>query len=299
MSRGPRQEHDAEPLGIFEEQMCAVFHIVIAMAQQASPRAHARRHARGIEHLVDQVRAVIEENAAARIGAQSAPRRWIRAGAAVSHQAVHVQLSEVPAPDGALREPLPQLYPHGVVAILMAGHHDASGGARRIGDTARFLRRERHGLLAQHVVALLECPEREIEVRRRRRTDVDEIDVGNRAQRFARSELRHAIQWDDRRRPIHRRHDFEAIARGRVVHEARNVRPARHAAETDHRAAIFPRARGCGSRAPTWRRGRCCVLVHRASESAVSRRMSSVIASASIASSSVITSGGLMRTSGL
>ena len=205
----------------------------------------------------------------------------------------------MPTPDRALGQPLPQLHPHGIVAVLMTGHHDAPGRARRARNAIGLARRERDGLLAEHVVALLERPNREIEVRRRRRANVDEVHIANGAQCIAVRELRNSRQWFDAGRTIHGGHDLETIARGRVVHEAGNVRATRDAAEPDHRTAIFPRTRRCSDRVQTRRRGRRRGVAHRASESAVSRRTSSVIESASIASSSVITSGGLMRTSGL
>src|SRR5665213_1803142 len=148
MTRCPGQKHHAKPLWIFEQQMRAVLHIVIAMAQAPRPRANVRRYSGCVEHLVDEMGSVIEQNAAARVSAQSTPRRGIAARATVRHQPIHVQLGEMPAPNGALLEPLPQLHPHWIVPVLVARHYHPPGRARCVGDAARLGGGERDGFLA-------------------------------------------------------------------------------------------------------------------------------------------------------
>src|SRR5207249_11043425 len=67
---------------------------------------------------------------------------------------------------------------------------DLPGGS---GDPLRLAARERHRLLAHHVIALLEPPQRELQVGGGRRADVDEIERGKVAELEASAEQRDRV----------------------------------------------------------------------------------------------------------
>src|SRR2546428_4508211 len=118
-SRGPREEHGDQSAGIVEPQRRRVFHLVTSVAQAAGPRAHARRHAGDVEQLVDEMRPVVEQHAAPAGCARPPPRRPARHAPGVRRGAVDRELGQVPATDGAVREPFLDLHPYRIVAALM------------------------------------------------------------------------------------------------------------------------------------------------------------------------------------
>src|SRR5206468_12179880 len=98
--------------------------------------------------------------------------------AGVGRERVDRELGEMPAPDCALVEPLLHFRPGRVEPVLVAWHYEAPPRTRRRRDAVRLRARHRHRLLTQHVVALLEPPQREVEVGRGGRADIDEVRRG-------------------------------------------------------------------------------------------------------------------------
>src|SRR3989449_5895432 len=127
-SRGPREEHGDQSAGIVEPQRRRVFHLVTGVAQAAGPRAHARRHAGDVEQLVDEMRAVVQQHAAPAGCARSPPRRPVRHATGVRRGAVDRELGQVPATDGAVREPFLDLHPYRIVAGFISRPHDPPAG---------------------------------------------------------------------------------------------------------------------------------------------------------------------------
>ena len=120
----------------------------------------------------------------------------------------------------------------------MARHHDAPAGPGRGRDPVRLAARERHRLLAHHVVALPESPEGELEVRGGRRADVDEVERREVAELFAPAEQRNRLHAGHVDRAVHQRDDLDAAADGRRVAERGEVRLPRDAARPDHGTAV-------------------------------------------------------------
>ena len=240
---GPREEHGDQPAGIFEPHRRRVLHLVTGVAQAAGPRAHTRRHAGDVEQLIHEMRAMVEQHAAPSGRARAAPGRALNHPAGVSRSAMHRELCQMPAADGAAREPLLDLHPHRIVAVLMARHHDAPAGPGGDGDPVRLAACKRHRLLAHHVVALLEPPQSELEMGGGRRADVDEIERGQVAELFASGEQRDRAHGRHVGRAVHQRHDLDATAEGGGVAERGEVGLSRDAARPDDGTAVPPRLR--------------------------------------------------------
>jgi len=97
---------------------------------------------------------------------------------------------------------------------------------------------ERHRFLAHHVVALLESPQRELEVGGGRRADVDEIERGQLAQLFASAEQRDHVDGRHIGGAVHQRHDLHAAAERGGLAERGQVRLPRDAARPDDGTAV-------------------------------------------------------------
>src|SRR3989454_10706765 len=106
----PREKHRRHAIGIGEHELRRIFDVVTAVTQAAGPRAHRLRRPRDVEQLVDQVRAVIEQHAAASVGAPAPPWDGTAAGSAprVGSHAIDAELREIPAADHPGVEPPPQ-----------------------------------------------------------------------------------------------------------------------------------------------------------------------------------------------
>src|SRR5437773_3926012 len=146
------------------------------MPQSPGPRGHGSRDPRDVEQLVHEMGPVIEQYAAPPRRTRAAPRRTPSVTPRIRREPVDPELREVPAPDRAFAQPVLHPEPHRIEAVLMTRHHDPVADPGRRGDAVRFGARERHRLLAHDVVAPLEAPQDEIEMRDRRRADVDEVD---------------------------------------------------------------------------------------------------------------------------
>src|SRR5438093_885955 len=80
-------------------------------------------------------------------------------GTPVGREPVDAELREIPAADQLLVEPGLHPAPDRVEAVLMAGHEHSAGGFGRGRQRGGFGTRHRDRLLAQHVIALRQCPE--------------------------------------------------------------------------------------------------------------------------------------------
>src|SRR5439155_11485944 len=132
-------------------------------------------------------------------------------------------------------------YPHGVVAVLVAGHHDAATRACRRGDATRFGAGEGDRFFAHHVITLLEPPEGQLQVRRGRGTDVDEVDRGQVAQPVAMREERDAVDRRHVRGAVDYGDDLDARPEG--APERGQVRLPRDAPRSDDSTAVPLRLR--------------------------------------------------------
>src|SRR6185437_1438993 len=116
------------------------------------------------------------QHAAATLLRARPPGRRRRADAAVRHETIDVHFSQMPPADHSGTEPMADPVPDRVVAVLMTGHDHARVGPRRVGNAMRLDARPGHGLLAQHVLTLLDGPDRQLEMRCRWRADVNELE---------------------------------------------------------------------------------------------------------------------------
>ena len=174
--RRPRDKHRRHTIRIGEQELRGVFDVVGVVAQPSGPGADGLRQSADVQQLVDQVRAVIEQHAAPSIRLPAPPRDGGVSSARIGGQTIHPELREIPAADHAVVEPLPHAAPHRIEPVLMAGHHHPSRIERR-GREGRCLGAvHRHRLLAQDVIALRQRPERQTQMRRGRRADVDEVE---------------------------------------------------------------------------------------------------------------------------
>jgi len=126
----------------------------------------------------------------------------------------------MPAANHAGIEPVANAVPHRIVAVLMTGHDHTRVGARCVGNAMRLRARQRHGLLAQHVVALLDRPHREVEMRCRWRADVHEFERAGVAQCIARREMGHALHRNRLAPAVDRRDDLQSRSDERIAREA-------------------------------------------------------------------------------
>src|SRR2546426_10066916 len=79
----------------------------------------------------------VEQHAAPAGCARPPPRRPARHASGVRRGAVDRELGQVPATDGAVREPFLDLHPYRIVAVLMTRHHEAPAGPGRAGGPLR------------------------------------------------------------------------------------------------------------------------------------------------------------------
>jgi len=207
--------------------------------------AHRGRQTGDVEQLIDEVRTVVEQHPAAPGRTRAAPRQAGVAGGAtrIGGRPVDGEFGQVPVADGASGEPLLHLHPDRVVAVLVTRHHDATVGPGGGADPVRFDARQRDGLLAHDMVATLEPPERQVQVRCGRRADVDEIQ---------RPEVRELLAAREQRKRVDRRHvggavyqrdHFQPALQGRGAAERGEMRLPRDPARSDEGPAVAPRLR--------------------------------------------------------
>jgi len=240
LARGPREEHRDQPLAILEAQGRRVLDVVAVVTQPAGPRIHGRRKPRDVEQLVDEMGPVVQQHAAPPRGARSAPRRGVgRPGKpGVGREPVDRELGEVPAPDRAVLQPLLHLHPHRIEAVLMARHHDSAAGPSRDGEAVRFRARDRHGFFTHHMVALPEAPQREVEVRRRRRANVDEVERAESSQLVSVRQQRDPVHRREGGRAVHDGDDLDSLAHPGGREQRGEMRLARDAARPDDGATV-------------------------------------------------------------
>ena len=175
--RGPREKHRSHAVLILEHQLRGILDVVARVPQAAGPGVHRLRRSRDVQQLVDQVRAMIEQHAASAIRAPPAPRHGTVPRARIGGESVDAELGEMPAADGAVIQPPFHAPPHRVETVLMAGHDDPARVVRGGRQRRRLRAIYRDRFLAQDVIALRQTPQRHLEVRRRRRADIDEVDL--------------------------------------------------------------------------------------------------------------------------
>ena len=161
----PGEKHGRQAIGVVEQQVGGVLHVIGAMTEAAGPGAHRRRRPGNVQQLVHEMGAVIEQHTAPAIGPPAAPRHDAGVGAPVGREPVHAEFREIPAADHLLIEPAFYTAPHRIEAVLMAGHHDPAGALCRGRERGGFGARHRDRLFAQHVIALRQRPERQCHVR--------------------------------------------------------------------------------------------------------------------------------------
>ena len=71
-----------------------------------------------------------------------------------------------------------------IEAVAVADDQDAAGARGRLDQRRAFVERDRHRLLEQHVLAMVEGERRMMGMELMRRGDVDDVDVGACAQRL-------------------------------------------------------------------------------------------------------------------
>src|SRR2546422_851722 len=220
------------------------------MPQPARPRAPRTRPPGDVEGRVHEMRAVVDEPPAPALVPRHPPGGppALGAGSRIGEQPVHGQLGQVPVADRALAQPVLDLPPHRVEAVLMTRHDDAAVLPRRVADAHRLGARQRDRLLAQDVIAPLQPPQGERDVGGRRRADVDEVHG---------PELHHLVlplQQADPVRGLHvagavdQTDDLHALAHAGRLQERRQMGRAGDAARPDDHTPVAATLRRRGRR---------------------------------------------------
>src|SRR5204862_6503295 len=105
LARSPGEEHRDQPLGVLEVHRRGVLDLVGAVAQAAGPGAHRGGQPRDVEHLVNEMGAVVEQHAAPPRRARPARRRPAGLTARVSGKPIDRKHGEWPASDPTLAQP--------------------------------------------------------------------------------------------------------------------------------------------------------------------------------------------------
>src|SRR5439155_22727384 len=118
----PGQEKGHGPVGVPKKNMGRILYLVRLAAEAAGPAAGLLRKPCQVEHQVDQVRSVIQEDPSPARLASAAPRRVGGSpGPCVGGGPANDELTQVPASDATGLQPFAYLEPSGVVAALVAG----------------------------------------------------------------------------------------------------------------------------------------------------------------------------------
>src|SRR5207247_7999389 len=107
---------------------------VIAVPQPPGPRPDRARRPRDVEQLVHEMGPVVEQHAAAAVGAPPTPRHRAPCGPWVRREPVDPELRKMPTADQSLIEPALHSSPRRVIAVLVARHEDPPRAPCRGGE---------------------------------------------------------------------------------------------------------------------------------------------------------------------
>src|SRR5581483_9281851 len=114
MPRGPREQDGREPILEADEQLRGILDFVLVMSQAPGPCPHSLWLTAKVEQRVEQMRAVVEQDATAALALERPPRHL----SAISLEPIDRKLGQVPCADRPVSHPLANLPPHGIEAVL-------------------------------------------------------------------------------------------------------------------------------------------------------------------------------------